>query len=281
MFRPGLKVWAVLFGAAIAGFHAASASATSRAGAGDGGCGAARIKTGRDRPPTPAGLRAQCRAIRSCRALAHGASSTLFIGTEQAVLSVAGARPGQGALKSARQAAGIGSALRIRYLGANGDASVEGREALSARVNYFIGRDPRRWRIGIPTWRSVIARNVWRGIDLSYNGNRGNLECDFEIAPGADASAIRLALQGAERVRITHGGDLTMLVGGRAVTFLKPRAFARAGGAETDVRAGFVIHPQASGRDRLSVGPVEVGFEVAGYDHRAPLVIDPTLVYSS
>ncbi len=215
------------------------------------------------------------------RFLAHGASSTLFIGAEQAILAVAGARPGHDALKSARRAASVGSSLRIRYLGANGNANVEGRQALSARVNYFIGRDPRRWRIGIPTWRSVIARNVWRGIDLFYNGNRGNLECDFELAPGADASAIRLGLEGAERVHITHGGDLTMLVGGREVTFLRPRAFARAAGTETDVQAGFVIHPQASGRDRVSVKPVEVGFEVARYDRRAPLVIDPTLVYSS
>lgn len=46
-----------------------------------------------------------------------------------------------------------GERVRVRFDGANRGAALEGIEPLAARANFFIGRDPREWRTGLPTFQ--------------------------------------------------------------------------------------------------------------------------------
>ncbi len=57
--------------------------------------------------------------------------------------------------------------LTIRFEGAH-PSGVEGNGALAGRSNYFIGRDPARWRTGIPQYHSVRYRGVYPGIDVVF-----------------------------------------------------------------------------------------------------------------
>ena len=45
--------------------------------------------------------------------------------------------------------------LRIRFVGGNAKASSEGLDTLPGKVNYLIGRDPKRWLRDIPTYQRV------------------------------------------------------------------------------------------------------------------------------
>jgi len=47
----------------------------------------------------------------------------------------------------------------------------EARGELKGKVNYFIGNEPALWRTDIPTFREVVYREVYPGIDLVYSGN--------------------------------------------------------------------------------------------------------------
>ena len=44
--------------------------------------------------------------------------------------------------------------LRMNLVGANRGARVAGQDELEAKVNYFIGNDPAKWRANIPTYRA-------------------------------------------------------------------------------------------------------------------------------
>ncbi len=160
--------------------------------------------------------------------------------------------------------------LRMRFVGANATQPV-GAERTAARVNYFIGDDPAKWQTDIPTYGQVVYHDLYPGIDLRYEGQTGALKYTFEAQPGADVSKIRLAFGGAAGLRLDEAGNLLILAGGSELKDTKPYAYQEIGGRRVEVDVAFVLH-----------GVRTCGFAVrGGYDPRYPLIIDPTLLYST
>ncbi|HMD85875.1 MAG TPA: SBBP repeat-containing protein [Terriglobia bacterium] len=204
------------------------------------------------------------------------------------------------------------TALRMRLVGANGHAAAAGADELPGKVNYFIGNDPKKWRTNVPTYAKVKYQGVYPGIDLVYYGNQGGqLEYDFVVAPGADASVIALdvaaglprhadvgaglvpAREGHPRgvpLRLAADGDLIIPTGDGEVRFHKPVAYQEApsetGNAKFETRRSvnrqstIVNRKLVDGRFTLDAEN-RVRFALGPYDHSEPLVIDPVLVYST
>src|SRR5262249_15805658 len=82
------------------------------------------------------------------------------------------------------------SVLRMQLVGANGTPRATGLDELAGRANYFIGKDPSKWRTQMPLFAKVKYENVYPGIDLVYYGNQGRLEYDLIVAPGVDPRVI-------------------------------------------------------------------------------------------
>ncbi len=191
-------------------------------------------------------------------------------------------RTAVGDLRSVGVGAGRGeeeklATVRMRLVGANKTPEVTGSEALPGRVNYLIGNDPKRWRTGIPTYGKVKYASVYPGVDLLYYGNQQQLEYDFVLAPGADPGQIRMGFtlaqgdHGVSPLRISDGGELLLDVGGGEIRMRRPFVYQEIGGLRREVSGGYV----------LDVKKQTVGFQVAAYDRRLPLVIDPILSYAT
>jgi hypothetical protein len=169
--------------------------------------------------------------------------------------------------------------LRIKLLGANPEPRVEGLEELPGKSNYFIGNDPAKWRTEVSNYAKVKYEAVYPGVDLVYYGNQGQLENDFVVAPGTDPKVVQLGFQGAENLRIDAQGDLILRVGAGEVRLHKPIAYQltpASGSQATDSPIGkqFVTA-------RYILRSNRVAFAVAQYNTSEPLVIDPTLSYST
>jgi hypothetical protein len=186
------------------------------------------------------------------RFLARSGDYTLHLTPTEAVLALQGP-----------------AAIRMKLAGdANAAPEVAGEDPLAGKVNYLRGSDPGRWRKDVPTYGRVRYRAVYRGIDLVFYGKDRGLEYDFVVAPGADPGAIRLAFEGAESVEL-DGGDLVLGTPVGRLRMPRPVLYQEAGGARREVSGGYRLE----GR--------HVGFAVGPYDPKRPLVIDPTLVYST
>jgi hypothetical protein len=160
-------------------------------------------------------------------------------------------------------------ALRLHFAGANADPSASGLDRLPGEVNSFIGDDPGGWRTGIPTYGAVRYRDVYPGIDVDFHGTRRTVVYDFRLAPGADPGAIAIDARGADGVRLTAGGDLALDVGGQTITQRAPVAYQRIDGERIGVDSAYALEGSTA---RVRLGP---------YDRSRPLVIDPTLDYST
>jgi hypothetical protein len=88
--------------------------------------------------------------------------------------------------------------VRMQLTGANPNARISSLDELQGRSNYFIGRDPAKWRTNIANYARVKYANVYPGVDLVYYGNQRQLEYDFVLSPGADPRQIELNFAGAK-----------------------------------------------------------------------------------
>src|SRR3989475_3979252 len=209
--------------------------------------------------------------------LSRGSGYTLFLTPTEAVLALregASARnvvDGSPAAKRERGQPLQGTVLRMKLLGANPTPRVTGVEELRGRSNYFIGNDPAKWRANVPTYAKVEYRDVYPGVNLVYYGNQRQLEFDFIVAPGADPQRIRLGVEGAERLDLDAQGDLVVHTGGAQVRLQQPHVYQMAAnGVRQEIESRYVLNDHH-----------EVEIWVAAYDTHKPLVIDPTLAYST
>ena len=214
--------------------------------------------------------------------LSHGSGYSLFLTGDEAVLALK--KPGGSTArdqlrKLAVPSAGPPAVVRMKLVGANASAKVTGLAELPGKSNYFIGSDPKKWRTNVPNYAKVKYSSVYPGVDLVYYGNHRQLEYDFVVQPGADPKAIRLEFAGdltgeqATTLRIDGNGDLVVGTVGGEVIFHRPVVYQPANHSQgtRDVLDGkYVIR-----------GDKQVTFEVARYDKTKPLVIDPTLYYST
>jgi hypothetical protein len=198
------------------------------------------------------------------RFLARAHASVLFLtesGASLLYLSPATA-PGGDESKS--------EVLRVKLVGSNRTPEISGLEMLPGRSNYFVGNNPRRWRVNVPAFAQVRCRAVYPGINLVYYGNQGRLEYDFELAPGTSPRVIAMGFEGARGVEVRSTGELSVRMTKREVIVHRPLAYQLVRGVRRMVPACFE-----------SRGAAVVGFAVGPYDSSKPLIIDPVLTYST
>lgn len=158
----------------------------------------------------------------------------------------------------------------IEFAGANDSTQVAGTDPLPGHRNYLLGHDPKNWHTGVSTFQRVSYSDLYPGIDLTFYGNQSEFEYDFIVRPGADPQAIRLQVDRATRARISRDGDLLLKRGQVEVIQRKPNVYQDIDGQRRMVAGHYAISRRR-----------EIGFQIESFDRTRPLVIDPTLVYST
>ena len=142
---------------------------------------------------------------------------------------------------------------------------IRGEERSETLVSFFIGDDPAKWKRGLPTYQMVNLGEVYKGIRLRLLACGGSVEKLYHVSPGGDPAAIRVAIHGAESLKVNDRGELEVGTGNGPVVFSRPRAFQRAGNEQEPVEASY------------DVAGNSYGFKVASYDTKRELIIDPLI----
>jgi len=220
--------------------------------------------------------------------VARGRGYTLFLTSGSAVLSLRAQAHSSGGVKRAmvHRMSGLAKArmknmqrsrvpqtkvavLRMQMLGAKPDAAVVASDRLPGKSNYFLGRDPRNWHTNVSQYGRVEYKDVYPGVNVAFHGERHQLEFDYVLAPGADASAIALRFLGAKKLNTDSSGDLILATEAGDLRLQRPVAYQEANGQRRLVDARFQVNAE------------RVGFTLGTYDRSRELVIDPTLSYST
>lgn len=159
-----------------------------------------------------------------------------------------------------------GHVLKVRFGGCNSGEKITTEQHGEAGYyeNYFLGNDPSRWRAEIYPVSRIKLKNVYPGIDFMVYSKGEEIEFDWLINPGADASLIRMDLQGQNQLSLIEKSAVCETSVGQFI-MKKPIAFQ----GEKPVACGFQRQQET------------LSFVVGEYDKRKPLIIDPVLVFST
>jgi hypothetical protein len=208
--------------------------------------------------------------------LARGGGYSLFLTSTEAVLKLRASSSASANRPTAGKIAPTGlhteavkmSVVQIHLEGANPASQASGVERLPGVSNYFIGKDPKKWRKNVPTFAGVKFAGIYPGIDLVYRGAQGRLEYDYIVAPNADPSRIRMSIDGADELKLDRAGDLIIKTSGGVIVEKAPIIYQGADATRHPVKGGYVL-----------IGKNRVAFKLGSYDRSQPLTIDPLLTY--
>ncbi len=169
-----------------------------------------------------------------------------------------------------RTKTGPAETLRLSFPGARPGARPAGEAALPGHVNYLRGADRSRWVRGARTYGAVAYRGLYPGIDVRFHAERGPLEYDVLVAPGAKPDAFALRVDGARRLSIDAQGRLVAETDAAAFVQDSPIAWQQVEGGRDAVDARFELRADGT-----------VGLRLGAYDGSRALVIDPTLSWAN
>ena len=194
--------------------------------------------------------------------IARGAACSVRLAPTEADIILA-----QPAERPALRESNATRSVRLQLVGANGASRISGRDALSAKANYFIGNEPAQWQTGIPLFAKVQVDEVYPGVRVVYYANQSaQLEYDFLLQPGARPGQVRFHVAGADKVRVDEAGNLALKIGDSEIRQHQPVAYQKIDGVRREIPASYRLNPDGT-----------IGFTLAEYDRSRPLVIDPVL----
>ena len=203
-------------------------------------------------------------ADKKIKFISRGSGYSLALGPNTFTLAVANPR------KKNNESGASGSVLHATLLGGNTAANLTGLERQLTTTNYFVGSDPRKWKTNVPNFAKVKYSGVYPGVDLVFYGNQNQLEYDFTVSPGANPSVITLGFEGITGMRVDQKGDLLLRTDTGEIRQTRPVVYQQIDGNRRIIPASYLIK-----------GKKQIAFQIADYDRSKPLVIDPTLAFST
>lgn len=160
--------------------------------------------------------------------------------------------------------------IELRWVSSNPHAVVSADGRLPYQSNYFLGSNPKEWRISVQHFGEVLYSDVYPGISVAYQSTGQLIEQDIHIESGADANVVRFEVKGATSLSVSEQGDLILKSRDGFFVLAAPRVYQIDQSGNRIPLAGSYLLKGSS-----------VTFMLGAYDHNAKLVIDPVLIYSS
>lgn len=161
-------------------------------------------------------------------------------------------------------------AYKTTFVNANTNVNPIGENKFNNYYNYFLGDDAASWHGKVPAFGAVRYLGLYSGTDLLVYSRSNSMKYDFIVAPGADASQIKMQYDGLDGMQI-EDGNLKLTTSINTIMELHPVAWQIINGIKVDVLCDFVLEVN------------NVTFSLPNsYDKNYELIIDPaTLIFAS
>jgi hypothetical protein len=154
---------------------------------------------------------------------------------------------------------------------------IKGLDRQDAVINCFLGNDRSKWKSDIPTYSGVVYKGIYKRIDLKVFGNGKGIEYEFIVNPGGNPGDILLTYNGIEGLATSREGEMLIATAFGELKETRPYIYQEIKGKRA-VDGRFAIQSPAG---QSQTGKFSYGFQVASYNPSYPLIIDPTLSYST
>ncbi|MBU1719218.1 MAG: gliding motility-associated C-terminal domain-containing protein, partial [Bacteroidetes bacterium] len=160
-------------------------------------------------------------------------------------------------------------AYKVHFRNSNADCKVSGEMQTSDYVNYFLGNDPKLWASHVNKYKVVNYQELYKKIDLKIYSDGTLLKYDLIVNPGGNLNKVELEYEGVDAISVTQDGGLLIKTSVCQIMELRPYAFQVSGADTIPVDCNYKLKG------------TRLVFETGKYDKDLPLIIDPTLVFST
>ncbi len=163
--------------------------------------------------------------------------------------------------------------VKIVPLNNNRKFEIKGEEEGHGKVNYFIGNEPEKWKNELSIFKKIRYKEVFPNVDIVFYGKSGHLEYDILVKPGADISKISFEICGTKELSLNDGSIVVKLSSGNTIFQKKPYIYQEINGKRFEIDGSYRIKKEN--------GKFIFSFHIKSFNNSYPLIIDPTLIYST
>jgi hypothetical protein len=157
-----------------------------------------------------------------------------------------------------------------RFLGARKDPELIPIGLQPGAYNYLVGNNPDNWHRDIHAYEAIIYRNLWKGIDLKAVVKGGDIEQEFVVHPGTNLNQVRVAYRGIKSLELAKDGSLLVHTVLGDLRESRPTIYQEIAGKQVFIDGRFALLSKTS-----------YTFTTVKYNAHYPLIVDPTLLYST
>lgn len=158
--------------------------------------------------------------------------------------------------------------VKVKFLNSNSKPAYTHFSPSSDYKNYFVG-DQSKWRSEVYSYNSILGKDLYPGIDIRYKDDHSSLKYEFIVAPGANPNLIEMQYLGPKSMRIDDFGNLVITTSVNTFLENKPFVYQVKGTDTIEISSRFVLQDN------------KVKFMLGEYNSELPLIIDPTLIFST
>ena len=159
-------------------------------------------------------------------------------------------------------------AYKVKLLGSSPQAVRQPEKMLPTHNNYYIGNDKTKWAGDCKVYQNVTYKNIYPNIDIRYYSEGDHLKYDFIVYPGGNIQNIALQYDGPTEIAVKNK-ELIIKTSIGDVKELYPYTYQTISGKKASVEARYQVRNNV------------VTFDVKGYDPKAVLVIDPSIIFTT
>lgn len=143
---------------------------------------------------------------------------------------------------------------------------VRGIEPSPIRVSLYKGSRPDGWKSRVPTFGGVDLGEPYAHVRIELRAAGNNVEKILHVAPGGDVRAIRLAVDGIDRLAVGDRGELVLKTSRGDASMSAPAAYQMIDGKRRPVEVAYAL-----------ADAHHYGFRLGAHDPRREVIIDPLL----
>ncbi len=162
-----------------------------------------------------------------------------------------------------------GQVITYNFSGANFGGSTQDSRPAPFYDNYYLGNDPSKWKGEVYAIGQTRLPNFLPGVDMIYEGGTDAIKYTLELAPNINPSTIQAEIEGADKITLLKNGKLNIQHRFGIIHESKPVAWQIVDEKRIEVKVEFTLNGN------------KLSYTLGNYDPNYPLVIDPSLNFSS
>jgi gliding motility-associated-like protein len=162
-----------------------------------------------------------------------------------------------------------GHSWKVQFINSEANVKIVPKKQTEYLSNYYIGNNATKWGEACKSYTEIQYQNIYKNIDANYYTSNGTLKYDIIVRAGGNINDIDILYNGVNKLAKNKKGNLVLETSIGNYEEMAPYTYQVINGQKKQIKCAYEV----SGN--------RVSYNIADYDKSQPLIIDPTIIFST